>query len=404
MGWLKDLFKGKEKKGQMSYAESMAGYTPHFTSFGDNVTASELVMASIRLKAEFFSKHAPRYIKTENGKQIVITDHNIAKLLKNPNDYSTMTDFLYKAFFLRAVTKNCFIYPERFKTKGGEIKYNAMHILMPKAWRIYEYTDGTRRIGFDFDGVTGEVIFGFNEIIIWKKDYEFSEFVGGGEGDASERDRLNNLQAYHTICESIAEAAKCACHFDGILKVNAYAQEEEKVQEIRNKFIADLRANKGGVAVLDNGAEWQDKKRNIAFVDEKTMSHFEKHILMHEGVSMAMLLGDFTSAQKEAFYERCLERPAISFGQEFTKYFFSQWQQTNGSEIVMYPKKIQLMSTSETTNIVQATIAAGIWTKDEIREMYGYPPTEGGNAMPRGYNNIDDAGAAPSMEGANANN
>ena len=83
-----------------------------------------------------------------------------------------------------------------------------------------------------------------------------------------------------------------------------------------------------------------------------------------------------------------------------SKCFFSTWQQTNGSEIILYPNKIDLMSTSEKTSLIAATNAMGVWTINEIREMFGKPPVEGGDARPRGYNNLDNNTAAGGAKGA----
>ena len=397
-GWLKSIFKGKGKKKQLAYAETFTGYTPQFSVFGNDVNLSDLVIESIRLKADFCSKLDPRYIKTENGTQRIVTgdDYNIARILRNPNPFMTTSDFLSKAMFLREVNENVFIYPDYYKTVGGYKKYTGMYILQPERWKYYEYSDGSLAVGMTFGGQTQEIIFDYSELIHWRKHYESDEYDGGGRStDKGNADLLNTLQAYRTICESIAEAAKCACYFDGIIKVNAYAQTNDDAAKMRDKFMNDLRTgNFKGVGVLDNGAEWQDIKRNLAFVDEKTMAHFTSKILMHTGVSLAMLSGDFTTTQKEAFYERCIESAVISLGQAMSKCFFSTWQQTNGSEIILYPNKIDLMSTTEKTSLISATNAMGVWTINEIREMFGKPPVEGGDARPRGYNNLDNSTVA----------
>ena len=34
-------------------------------------------------------------------------------------------------------------------------------------------------------------------------------------------------------------------------------------------------------------------------------------------------------------------------------------------------------------------LPAGIFTKNEARELLGYAPIEGGDVMPRGYNEVD---------------
>lgn len=388
MGLIGD-FIAKHKAKQYQKSALRYGYNLSFTAFGSDINVSDLVRESIRLKADFCSKLDPRYIRTTDNKQIVISDDNISRMLKNPNPYMTTSDFLYKASFLREVNNNVFIYPDYYMTIGGEKKYTYMYILQPTSWRYYEDDSGKLWVGFAFLNIPHEVVFEYTELIHWRKNFESDDYDGGSDSVYENRDLLNTLQAYRTICESIAEAAKCACYFDGILKVNAYGQKDDAVKTVRDNFIKDLRSGKTGVAVLDNGAEWQDIQRKLTYVDEKTMKHFADKILMHTGVSMAMLSGDFTAAQKEAFYEKCIESDVISLGQAFTKCLFTQWQLSHGSEIVIYPNKIELMSTTEKNSLVANTIAAGIWTKDEIRSMYGAPPlVSGGDTIAQGYNTL----------------
>ncbi len=396
---------GKKKSKGMTAAATWEGYKPTFTTFGDNVLVSELVLEAIRLKADFISKLDPRHIRTEKGTQTRIDDSSIARVLREPNAYTITSDFLYKAAFLREVNENAFIYLDYYWTKGGYKYFTGAYVLQPKRWCYYEdEKTGELYIGFKFGDRNDEVIFKYSEIIHWRKHYEADTYDGGGKYSEEERrDVLGTLEAYHTICESIAEAAKCACYFDGILKVNAFGDEPENVKKVREQFLADLRSNRTGVAVLDNGAEWQDVKRNLAMVDEKTISHFETKILRFTGVSPAMLAGDFTTAQKESFYERNIESGVISLGQAFTKAAFTRWQKSHGDEVIFYPNKIELMSTTEKISLLGATNAMGVWSVNEVREMFGKPPVEGGDARPRGYNSIDEGKPAESTKGGAGN-
>lgn len=389
---------GQKKNKKMKTAVTWNGYEPTFTAFGDNMLVSELVLEAIRLKADFISKLDPRHIRKEAATQTRIDDSSIARVLREPNPYMILSDFLYKAAFLREVNENAFIYLDYYWTKGGYKFYKGAYIIQPQRWCYYEDEQtGELFIGFKFDGRADEVIFKYSEIIHWRKHYEDDTYDGGGKYSKNERrDILDTLQAYRTICESIAEAAKCACYFDGILKINAYGDEDEKVRKIRDDFIEDLRTNKKGVAVLDNGAEWENVQRSLKMVDEKTISHFEKRIVRVTGVSLPMLAGDFTTAQKEAFYERCIESGVISLGQAFTKTAFTKWQKSHGDEIIFYPNKIELMSTTEKISLLGATNAMGVWSVNEVREMFGKPPVEGGDARPRGYNSIDEGKPAES--------
>lgn len=385
---------GKETTKKKKAAATWHGYSPSFSTFGDNVLLSDLVLESIRIKADFFSKLDPRHIRTdEKGGRQRINDSSIARVLRQPNAYMTRSDFLYKVAFLREVTENAFIYPDYYWTKGGYKNFTGLYIIQPETWRYLQDEDtGELFVGFKFDGGPDEVIFKYSEIIHWRKHYEADTYDGGGKySKHGKQDVLNTLQAYRTICESIAEAAKCACYFDGILKVNAFGEEDEKVQKIRDNFINDLRTNKKGVAVIDNGAEWQDVKRELKMVDEKTISHFENKILRFTGVSPAMLAGDFTHAQKESFYERNIESAVIGLGQAFTKTAFTNWQKSHGDEIILYPHKTEFMSTQEKTAVITATAAMGVWSVNQVLDMFGYPPVEGGDERPRGYNYLDGA-------------
>ena len=389
---------GQKKNKGMTTATRWGGYEPQFTNFGDNMFVSDLVLEAIRLKADFISKLDPRHIRTEGGTQKRIDESSISKVLREPNPYMTQSDFLYKAAFLREVNENAFIYLDYYWTKGGYKYFTGAYIIQPERWRYYEdEKTGELYIGFEFEGRTDEVIFKYSEIVHWRKNYEDDTYDGGGKYSRNEkRDVLNTLQAYRTICESIAEAAKCACYFDGILKISGYGEEMESIQKIRDDFISDLRTNKKGVAVLDNGAEWQPVERSLKMVDEKTMSHFEKRILRITGVSPAMLAGDFTSAQKEAFYERACQSGVIGLGQAITKTAFTKWQKSHGDEIICYANKMDLLSTGEKISLLSATAAMGAWSVNEVRAMFGQPPVEGGEARPRGYNSIDEGKPAES--------
>ena len=398
----------EEQKKEMQPAARFEGYSPTFTTFGDNMLASELVLESIRIKAEFCSKLDPRHIRTDaRGARERINDSSIARVLREPNEHIVRADFFYKAAFLREVTENCFIYPDYYWTKGGYKFFTGLYIIQPNRWRyLQDEKTGTLYIGFKFEGRQDEVVFKYTEIVHWRKHYEYDTYDGGGKySDNVERDMLNDLQAYRTICESIAEAAKCACYFDGYMKVAGFGEEAANIQKIRDDFVKDIRKNKEKVPVLDNGAEWVPVQRSLKMVDNKTVGHFEDKILRFTGVSKAILAGDFTPAQKEALYERCIESGIISLGQALTKTVFTKWQKSHGDEIVLYPHKTEFMSTTEKTAVLSATAPMGVWSVNQVLDMFGYPPVEGGDERPRGYNNLDGGKPVENENGAgNENN
>ena len=345
------------------------------------------------MKARFFGKLDPRHIRIREDKIELVTDSSVARLLRTPNDFQTTYDFLTQAYFMREKDDNCFIYPDYYISNAGQRIYKGMYILLPVMTPlIMEDESGRLFIRFQFVHPSREVIFPYEDIIVWRQNIEDNQFIGGGRyAGMANSDLLNSLSAYHTAKEAVAEAAKMGCFLDGIIKVNSYAADNEKTQKIRDEFINDLRTNKSGLGVLDNGADFQEVKRSLKMVDSATLAEIKNNVLLHTGVTMEMLQGKFSAEDKESFYENWIEPAAISLGQAMSKVFFSQWQTSYGDQVQLYPRKIQLMSTSEITNVVQSTINAGVFTLDEYREMYGYAPLPNGEGQqrPRGFNNLD---------------
>lgn len=389
--WLANLFKPKVKQVNKRFDDAVGMvYEPEFSNFGKQKLYSNLVLSAVQLKQRFFGKLEPRHIKIVDGKTQLVTDSTVAKVLRNPNHYQTTYDFLTQAFFMREKDKTCYILLDRYKTNGGYYYNENLIVLLPNEKPQLKEENGEMFWVFTFEGWNEPAVFFYNDIIPWKKDIEDNQYVGGGNySKQADADLLNSLQAHRTIKESVAEASKIGCMFDGLLKVNAYGGDNKKTQELRDKFMEDAaNATKSGkIPVLDNGADYVQIQRQLKMVDGATLKEIKEDMLISTGVSLEFLMGKFTPQEKEAFYESHIEPAAISLGQALEKYMLNRANE----KIVLYPHKVQLMATSEIVSIIQSTIAAGVFKIDEYREMLGYPPLENGEgeARPRGYNELD---------------
>lgn len=410
MSWLSDLFKkGKPKKNEkFNQAVSMKGYEPTFTSFGKNILQSDIVYSALKMKARFFGKLEPRHVRVDKeGKQQTIIDSSVARLLRNPNDFQTTYDFLTQAYFMREAYDNCFIYADYHKASNGAKIYDGMYILLPIGTpQIWEDESGKLFIKFQFVHPAREVIFPYEDIIHWKQNIEDNQFIGGGRyAGLSNADLINSLEAYHTGKEAVAEASKLGCYLDGILKINGYSADNEKVKKIRDEFIDDLKKNKSGIAVLDNGADFQNIQRTLKVMDSATLSEIKENVMLHTGVTIDMLSGKFSDEDNEAFYQNWIEPSAISLGQAMTKVFFSQWQTSYGDRVEIYASPWQLMSAQKKKELADMGLKAGIFSKNQALQLLGFPPINDpdGDARPRGYNNLDTATEGGSSNGEQVN-
>lgn len=394
---LTKIFKPKAAKGYISFndAVSMVGYEPNFSKFGSKTMHSAIVYSAVMLKQKTFAKLDPRHIRKEEGKVTTLTDTSIAKVLRKPNHYQTTYEFLAQAYFMRRKDKNCYILADSYMSKAGTPYWTGLYVLLPTDKPILkEYANGDLYFVFKFDGYNDYVEIPYNEVIVWRDNIEDNQYMGGGNFcKSADADLHDTLEAYHDIKQSIKEAAKLGCYFEGYLKINAYTEGTvgEKNKKVRDAFVEDIRNNKGKLPVLDNGADYIALQRQLKMVDAATLHELKETAYISENVDIDILMGKWTPQTKEAFYEIHIEPAAISLGQAMSKVFFTDWQTSHGDEIVLYPHRVQLMATSEIVSIIQNTIAAGVFTKDEYREMLGYAPLPNGEGqtMPRGYNNLD---------------
>lgn len=396
MGWLDKIFSKAKKNNnaKMNLNVSMKGYEPQFTSFGKNINYSDIVLAATFLKMRFFGKLEPKHVRIKNDKAVTVPDSSVARLLRTPNDFSTIYDFLTQAYFMREIQGNCYIYPDyRLSTEGQKI-FTGMYILLPVMQPIIQQDEsGKLFIQFEFLNPSRSVVFPLEDIIIWKGSMEDNQFLGGGTFiNMANSDLLNSLQSYTSITEATAEAAKLGCTFDGILKINAYASTDEKIKKVRDDFVEDLRTNKAKIPVLDNGADYINVQRALKMADPETLKVIRENILIHTGVSLEMLMGKPAAGEKEFLYENYIQPACISLAQAMGRVFFSQWQTSFGDKIEIYPRKYELFTPDQKIRLIQATAAGGYYTIDEVREMTGYAPLENGegDARPRGYNNLDN--------------
>lgn len=388
---LKDLFSKKKSKTQFNYAPTMSGNYPFYSSFGESIYASDIIVQAIRCKANEFKKLHPQHIRLIEGNQTVISDSSIAKVLKNPNPYMTTADFLEKITILLELNKNVFIYPEYYTTKGGERYYTALYPLKPST---VEYLANDRNEMFIYLNFANgaEVTLPVEDIIHWRKDYGVNDYFGGGMfGGNDNKGLLTMLKRYDMLTQSIAKALECSCQINGIVKYNSYLDDDKLTGE-KAKFEKAIKENKSGVLFADLKTEYQNIPRDIKIVDAETLKFFYDTILRANGTPLCILNGDYTKEQKEAWYEHSLEADILNLGQAFSKTLFTERESSFGNKVNFYPCEITFMSMENKIAFAQIAMPSGSLTKDEFRALFGYEPLPNGQGqvISQGYNNLLD--------------
>ena len=378
-------------KQGMTHAPTMSGVSPFYAAFGDNLYASDIVVQSIRCKANEFKKLDPRHIRTTDGVQSVVTDSSIAKVLRRPNEYMTTADFLEKIVILLELNRNAYIYPKFYITKGGEKFFTGLYPLKPSA--VTYLVDDSERYFIKMEFASGyEVTLPAEDVVHWRKDYGVNDYFGGGAfGGNDSAGLMRTLKEYDRLCQSIAKAIECSCQINGIVKVNSYLDDDNSEKK-RADFLARLAKNESGILFEDMKMEYTHIPRDVKLVDAETLRFFHETILRANGTSLAVLNGDYTKSQKEAYYEHALEADIKSLGQAISRAVFSDRESSFGNEVVLYPNAITFMSMENKISALQAGLPAGLFMKDEARALLGYPPLPNGQGqvVAQGYNSLLD--------------
>lgn len=373
----------------VTYAPTQDGRTPFYSSFGSSIYASDIIVEAIRCKANEFMKLDPRHIVEKDGKQIEKRDSSVSRILRRPNDYMTTSDFLQKIAILLELNKNVFIYPAYEETGRGR-RYTAFYPLKPSA--VTYLIDKSKRFFIQFQFQTGyKITLPKEDVIHWRKDY-FDDYFGGSTSWNQNKGLLTFLEEYNKLLQSIAKAVEVSCQIKGILQIPSYVS--PALESVRDDFVERVKNSKEGIIPTDLNAQFTPMKNEVKLVDSDTLKFYYENICRNVGVSIPILNGTATKQEKQAFYEHSLEPYIISLSQAMTECLFSETERNFGNKISLYPSAIEFMSISDKIAYINALSPGGGLTRNEMRLFGGLPPLPegmGGDEIPRGYNNLDNA-------------
>lgn len=379
-----DKIKFKISKKVMQWASSFKNFKPSFTPFGEDIMADDTVNTIVNRILNEYSKLTPRHIRTVEGKQVKVSDNNINNLFKFPNSKMGKVDFMRTVAYLRETTKNAFIYPtyelyHNKKTNQFKKVYTGLYPLRPRTVNFYEDPSNTIYIEFIFPNGDSSGLLLYDEVIHWRKDFGANEFLGGDEyGRPNNSALLRYLQLNDKLLQSTFKTIEGSLTINGILKYGTLI-DEDKREKAREEFEEKLQNNKSGILALDTGADYIAMPFTGKLIDKDTLEFFRKSIRQHFGVSEAILDGDFTAEQKEAFHETVVEDGSISFGEALSRVMLTPFERSNGNEIVCYTDKVQMMSADKKDKLANTLLPVGGVTPNEIRSWHGLPPIDGGD-------------------------
>ncbi len=373
MGLIDFINKFKKIKQNFKYAKMLNGYTPIFSQFGQDIYASDVVQQAISCLVTELIKANPYHIKKDGSDLVPVENSEIQRLLEEPNERMTQTDFFEKVYWQLFLNYNAFIVPTYYRDNKGNKKYTGLYPIQPIDVTFLQDPEG--KLGIQFKFINGyETILAYSDVIHIKYRYSINEFMGGNEkGQPDNKALLKTLELNHTLLQGVAKALKSSFSINGVIKYNTLMDDGKMEENIKN-MEKRLANNESGFLPLDIKGEYIPLQNKVQLVDATTLKFIDEKILRNFGVSLPILTGDYTKAQYEAFYQKSLEPILKRTGESFTMSMFSVREKGFGNKIMMYPHELIFMDTSQKIKLFDLLVDSASCYKNELRTAFGMRP------------------------------
>ena len=195
--------------------------------------------------------------------------------------------------------------------------------------------------------------------------------------------------------QGITEGIKNGATFRFMARMNNFVKPEDLAKERERFNRENLQGESGGILLFPN--QYSDPKQieqKPYVVDADQMEQIQENVFNYFGVNMDVIQSKCVGDTWAAFYDSVLEPLAVQLGQALTRMTFSRREIAAGNQVLVTSNRLQYASTAEKLNISSQMADRGVMTRNEIREIWGLPPVEGGDAfLVRGEYKDPDKGA-----------
>ena len=375
MGLFDKLFRRMPK--DRTIAPSLNGYLPMYPQFGTNIYASDVVQQALKCIVDEIKKLNPTHVRVKNGDSVPVTS-TIQDVLNDPNPLMTTSDFLEKMTWLLLLNYNAFVVPIyrtwKDEKTGQEVRYyEELYPVKPQEVDFIQDASGKLFVHFWFANGFDTTI-PYDDVIHIKLNYSVNDYMGGNEVGQPDNDALlETLRLNDTLLKGVAKAMNASYAINGIIKINTLL-DAGKTEAALKEFEQKLRDNESGFLPIDLKSDVIPFKREGAVVDEGTLKFIDEKILRNFGVPLAILTGDYTKSQYEAFYQKTLEPKVIAISQAFTKKLFTAREKAFGNRVTLYPKDLIFMTVDQTLQMINSLAPTGGMFENEKRTALGLRP------------------------------
>lgn len=391
-----DFLKKKPPKN-VAYLDTLNGFTPIFSQFGQDIYASDVVQQAIMCIVSELKKLKPTHVRGNDSNVAPVKGSSIQAVLNFPNEIMTTSELLEKIAWQLFFNYNAFLIPSYYvwkDEKGIERRrYESIYPVAPTQVDFIQDAKNDIYVQMRFAN-NYETTLKYSDVIHIRYRYSVNELMGGNEqGQPDHGPLLKTLELNNNLLQGVSNAMKSSFAINGVVKYNTL-MDDGKTEKNLKELEAKLKTSESGFLPIDLKAEFIPIKHEVKLVDADTLKFIDEKILRNFGVPLCILTGDYTKEQYEAFYQKTLEPIIIAISQAFTKVLFTQRERAYGNKIQLYPKDLIFMSTDQTLEMIRLLGDSGALYENEKRVAFGLQPLaelEGVRMMSLNYVNVEDA-------------
>ena len=388
--YIRNFLKRKERNTLVSLLNDSQAM---FSYGGQNIYLSDHVNNCIDRIAIEVSKMSVLSVVTGMN-TVKVQNDEISRLFRfKPNPLQTTKDFLACCEWLRRKDCNCFIYPqyEIIKDKmGNEYKYyTAFWPLNPTSIEIgVDDTGKVWEIKFHWRS-GGTDIIPYSDIVHLKWRRGKNTVIGGGSdfGTPDTRELSESVSALGEILKTVPKALKSSLKINGMYRAKTVV-DGNLLNSMRDEFEKHISKSESGIIATDLPGEFIPINMSPTKIDDTVMKFLKSIIRERYGISEAMLSGDFNAEQHGAFYQSCLEDFQTEFEQAMSACVFTQREQDIGHRIRTYYSRTAFMTNNQKIELATLGTNTGLFTLNQILDMFGYEPQPDGDRRLQSLNYI----------------
>lgn len=382
---LSTIFGDTKQPINLENAQLINSFNSLITNYNSKIYNDLTVRSCVDTIARHVSKLKPVHIiKDEDGRHLQSTTIN-SLLNSRPNIYMSTADFLYKVTSQLLYYGNAFIFLQK-DTQNNIIGF------YPINFATCELKEVNNALYLKFNFYTGKTIaVPYTDIIHIRRNFSSHDFLGQDAYQPLQETLSNLFKARRSISNKVENSGKIS----GVLKIKGNVGQENWITQAKTfaKNFMSFTNDTGGIAAVDSSTDFVPITNKVESAEDTQLKYLQSEVYSYFGLTEAIVSGNYTETEWQAFYESIIESIKIQLSQEFTSKVFTDQERKYGNLIDFNSNRLTYASTANKVSMVKELGALGLLTTNEARELFDLPPVEDGDRrlVSLNYINADKA-------------